>query len=460
MGQSSLNNRNTEIVLLSFEGVDSYSMAGGLGVRVANLSRTLAQEGFPTHLFFIGDPDLRGEETMLGGRLNLHRWCQWISRYYPRGVYEGEDEKLNDFKNSIPGFVTERIVKQAVAKDKLVVVLGEEWHTAETMCRLSDLLLASGLRDRVVMFWNANNTFGFDRIDWGRLSHSLNITTVSRYMKHVMWKQGVNPMVIPNGIPRSLLEEVDGNTSASLNKQLSTDVLLSKVARWDPDKRWNTAIEATARLKARGTRTVLLARGGIEPHGEEVMHNARSLGLKVKEVGDGGNTLEDNLRAIGDSDGADVLSIKFRCTPDLLRVVYHASDAVLANSGHEPFGLVGLETMAAGGMAFTGGTGEDYAVHLHNSVVLETADPREIDAYVTYLDDHTEEKQRMRQTAKKTARRFTWEEIIRNLIERMAYQARAQGVLTAPMSLTDPEDRVDSSRADEKGDEAVLVGSR
>ena len=117
-------------------------MAGGLGVRVANLSRALAQEGFPTHLFFIGDPDLRGEETTLGGKLNLHRWCQWISRYYPRGVYEGEDEKVNDFNSSIPGFVTDRIIKSALEKEKLVVVLGEEWHTAETMCRLSDLLLA------------------------------------------------------------------------------------------------------------------------------------------------------------------------------------------------------------------------------------------------------------------------------------------------------------------------------
>jgi hypothetical protein len=36
------------------------------------------------------------------------------------------------------------------------------------------------------MFWNANNTYSFDRIDWGRLSQAAIITTVSRYMKSLM----------------------------------------------------------------------------------------------------------------------------------------------------------------------------------------------------------------------------------------------------------------------------------
>ena len=74
-----------------------------------------------------------------------------------------------------------------------------------------------------------------------------------------------------------------------------------------------------------------------------------------------------------------------------MRLVYQASDAVLANSGREPFGLVGLETMAAGGMAFTGSTGEDYAIPFHNSIVLETSDPKEIETYVMYLAEHPQE---------------------------------------------------------------------
>lgn len=425
----SITPENTTFVLLSFEGPGCYSSAGGLGVRITSLSRSLAGLGFAAHLFFIGDPTRREEDAFNGGKLRLHPWCQWISRYYPRGVYEGENQKLYDFNESIPGFVTEHIVKPALKENKLVVIMGEEWHTAEAMCRLSDRLHRQGLRDRVVMFWNANNTFGFDRIDWNRLAYTTTITTVSRYMKHFMWKLGVNPLVIANGIPASSLDDVDTDASNLLVKCLNADLILAKVARWDPDKRWNAALEAVAGLKARGLRAVLLARGGIERHGEEVLRNAASLGLRVKDIRSSAAGFKDQMDAVGDRKGADILNIRFHCSPELLRIIYHASDAVLANSGHEPFGLVGLETMAAGGIAFTGGTGEDYAVHLHNSVILETADPEEIEAYVVYLEEHPEEKHRIRQSARRTASRFTWEEVTKDLVQKLTFQARVQGLL-------------------------------
>ncbi len=70
-------------------------------------------------------------------------------------------------------------------------------------------------------------------------------------------------------------------------------MVLAKIARWDPDKRWNMAIEATARLKARGLKTTLIARGGMEGYGEEVLYNARSLGLRVKDVTVQSQSLED-----------------------------------------------------------------------------------------------------------------------------------------------------------------------
>jgi len=131
---------NTQFVVLSFEGPDRYSLAGGLGVRVSNLCQSLASSGYLTRLVFVGDPKQPGEETRDEGRLVLHRWCQWISDYYPDGVYQGENEKLYDFNESVPWFVCDQIVRPAVEQNKLVVILGEEWHTAEAMCRISDLL--------------------------------------------------------------------------------------------------------------------------------------------------------------------------------------------------------------------------------------------------------------------------------------------------------------------------------
>jgi len=439
MEQSMITTDNTIFVLLSFEGPDPYSLAGGLGTRITYLSQALAGIGFPTHLFFIGDPKARGEEIIDHGRLTLHRWCQWISEYYPNGVYQGENDKVNDFNDSIPPFVIDRITKPAIASDKLVVVLSEEWHTTEAICRISEQLKNQGMRDRVVTFWNANNTYGFNRIDWPRLAQNAAITTVSRYMKHIMRGMGINPLVIPNGIPEVLLGEVDGRLSARLRQRLKPDILLTKVARYDTTKGWNEAVEATARLNRRETKTVLLARGGIEPYGEEVLYNARQLGLKVKDVTARGDSADSYLEAIDREDEAEVLNIKFQCPPQLLRILYNASDAVLANSSHEPFGLVGLETMAAGGVAFTGGTGEDYAVHMRNAIVLETSNPREIEDYVTYLDDHEDKEEDIRNSARHTARGFTWEEIIKNLIERTEDRASMQGILWRPVRSTVPD---------------------
>jgi glycosyltransferase involved in cell wall biosynthesis len=431
MKTRAITTENTVFVIVSFEGRDPYSLAGGLGVRVANLSETLADMGFPVHVFFVGDPKLPGEEVSQDGRLVLHRWCQWISQYHPKGVYDGEEDKLNDFNRSLPNYIVEHVAAPAISQSKLVAILGEEWQTTEAMCRISDLLHQRGLRDKAILFWNANNTLSFNRIDWGRLNYTTRLTTVSRYMKHIMWGMGLNPLVIPNGIPKRLLEPVDGDKVYQLRQCLSIDggTVLAKVARWDPDKRWHMAVESVARLKQRGLRAVLLARGGLEAHGQEVLGRARALGLTVSEARASDDSLDSYFDALHNSCQADVIDIKFHLPQDFLRIIYRASDAVLANSGHEPFGIVGLETMAAGGIAFTGSTGEDYAIPYHNAFVLETSDPREIEGYLMYLRECPDEGTRIRSEARRTAAYFTWEAAVENLISKLENQARLQRAL-------------------------------
>ncbi len=92
--------------VLSFEGVDSYSRAGGLATRVEGLTDALASLGFETHLWFVGDPDLPGHERR--GDLYLHRWVQWISRYHQGGVYDGEIGKQDEFSQVAPSLPGER----------------------------------------------------------------------------------------------------------------------------------------------------------------------------------------------------------------------------------------------------------------------------------------------------------------------------------------------------------------
>jgi glycosyltransferase involved in cell wall biosynthesis len=418
---------NLQFVLLSFEGPDEYSTAGGLGVRMKELALELARQGFPTHLVFVGDPDLPGQSRP-HENLVLHRWCQWLSRHYREGVYAGEEGKLADWDATLPAFVTDSIVAPAAKEGRLTAVLAEEWHTANSTCLVSDHLHRAGMRDKAVILWNANNVMGFDRIDWPRLAFCSQITTVSRYMKHIMWGRGVNPVVIPNGIPADRVHDPDPAAVRALREAVGAEQLLFKIGRWSPDKRWNMAIAALAEERRQDRDTTMVIRGGIEPHALEVLHNAHMAGLSIADVRLPRDTKEA-LRTLAALPRADIYNVQNFMSDELIGLLYAGSDAVLANSGHEPFGLVGLEVMAVGGLAFVGSTGEDYAVPYLNAVVLDSDDPMEISVALEYLRRHPEVADRIREEARQTARSFSWSTIIEDtLLGKLKYVALRQDV--------------------------------
>jgi len=423
---------NTMFVLLCFEGPDVYSTAGGLGTRVTELSEALAQQGYTTHLIFIGAPDKPNVETRVDGRLILKRWSQWISKYYPNGVYDGEEQKLYDFNESIPYHIYNEIVRPAQAEGKTVVILGEDWHTSEAICRTSDLLNWFGMRQKVLIMWNLNSLMSLYRINWGRLSFVSTICTVSKYMKHKMWDYGVNPLVIPNGIPKRHLTPVDPKDVERLREVARLGdprrLFLFKIGRFDPDKRWIMAVEAVARLKHSGHPVTLFVRGGIEPHGAEVLRHAYQMGLSIRDIVARRPNLKQCIDAVAKAGPADIYNLRFFLPEEFVRTTYAAADATLANSGHEPFGLVGLEVMAAQGIAVTGSTGEDYAVSFENTIVTETDDPDEIVGYLLYLRRHPEEQERIRTAGRQTAEQFLWDQVIENLVGKLEFLARKQGI--------------------------------
>ena len=85
--------------------------------------------------------------------------------------------------------------------------------------------------------------------------------------------------------------------------------------------------------------------------------------------------------------------------------------------------LVGLEVMAAGGLVFTGATGEEYARPWENAVVLDTDDAREIEATVFDLLARPHEMAALRRRAVETARQYTWEHVTGLLLRRLQYLA-------------------------------------
>ena len=426
---------NTLFVILCFEGPDVYSTAGGLGTRVTELSEALATQGYTTHLIFIGDPYKPGIETRIDGRLILKRWSQWVSKYHLNGVYDGEEEKLYDYNESVPYHVYNEIVRPAQAEGKMVVIMGEDWHTAEAICRTSDLLHWFGVRQKVLMLWNLNSLMSLHRINWGRLSFVSTLCTVSKYMKHRMWAYGVNPLVIPNGIPTRHLTAVNDKDVKKLREIGQQGdpgrLFLFKIGRFDPDKRWIMAIEAVARLKHSGHPVTLFVRGGMEPHGADVLGHAYNIGLTIRDVVAQRPNVKQCMDAIKKAGPADLYNLRFFLPEEFVRTTYAAADATLANSGHEPFGLVALEVMAAEGIAVTGSTGEDYAISFENAIVTETDDPDEIVGYLLYLRRHAEEQERIRCAGRRTAEQFLWDQVIENLVGKLEFLARKQNILLA-----------------------------
>jgi glycosyltransferase involved in cell wall biosynthesis len=415
------NNGSSEPIqvhMLCFEGPDDYSRAGGLATRVTGLTQALADVGYDTHLWFVGDPDAPGHESRRD--VKLHRWCQWISQYHRGGVYDGEEGKQSDFAASLPPFLVEKVAAPLLRRGGRVVILAEEWQTVGAVFHLDWLLRSTGLRDSVSIFWNANNVCGFHRIDWGRLAQAAVITTVSRYMRHGMWRLGVDPLVIPNGLTPEDFETPERDAVAEFRRATRERVVLGKVARWDPDKRWLLAIDIVGELKRHGRRPLLIARGGVEAHGAEVLARAAAAGLRVIERPLGQPGVAGLLTTLHELADADIVSLRSPLSPQARRLLFRGAAAVLANSGREPFGLVGLEAMAAEGLACTGGTGEDYAVPGWNALVLQSQDPREFVSLFHRLRADPAEERAVRRRGKLTAKHYAWTEVIhRNFAPRL-----------------------------------------
>jgi glycosyltransferase involved in cell wall biosynthesis len=433
-----------EIAMVSFEGPDQYSQAGGLGVRAKEVCRSFASLGYTTTLYFIGDPGKPADEVVDG--VTLVRCCQDVSSRYPAGVYDGEQEKLDEMRRVLPGLIVERTVRPALAAGKVVALLAEEWQTAELVMLLHMRLAEAGLRDRCVLLWNANNHFGFDGIDWRGLEHAATVTTVSRYMKHLMWLHGVNPMVVYNGIPPEALDRVDPEAVEAIRAAAGTPCLTFKIGRFSPDKRWYQGLDAIAELRAGGLAARLLMRGGVEQYGQSVLAHARHLGLSVTDWNDPIADAADVARALRGTHPAAVVNLRRFLPEAVLPAVAAASAAVLANSGHEPFGLVGLETMAAGGVAVVGATGEEYARPYGNAIVIETAEGSELASALRGLVERPDLSQRLRLAGRRDAADFAWPEVIDGFLERLRFVASRQHVPVPAADLSGADARATSAR--------------
>jgi hypothetical protein len=137
-------------------------------------------------------------------------------------------------------------------------------------------------------------------------------------------------------LPPFLVQEV-------LLPALQQGGVVSKVARWDPNKRWLMAVEMVVAMKQLGWRALLIARDGVDAHGAEVLAAAAG-GLSIAEGGCPKGGVRGLLRVLEPVEGVDIVSLVSPLDAGSCQLLFHSAAAVLANSAHEPFGLVGLET--------------------------------------------------------------------------------------------------------------------
>ena len=403
------------VQLVAFEGPDRYSFVGGLATRMNDLAEALVERGYEVRHLFVGDPALPAVEARLGGRLILERWGQWISAFHPKDVYDGEDGKWRDLSRTVPRHLVDDVILPAADSGRRTVVLFEDWQTADAAIGTALLLAVRERRDAASLFWNANNTYGLGVVDFATLQRAATVTTVSRFMRAALAAIDVDAAVLPNGIAERWLRAGPLEDLRAMRSAFGARPTLVKVARFDPDKRWDWAVDAIAVLKATGQRPRFVMRGSRAAHADVVWRQVRDRHLTVEA-----------LRLQAEAPTADVAAAIARTSGDIvfldsfvseaaLRALYAAADGVLANSEKEPFGLVGLEVMACAGIAFVGRTGEDYAMPYGNAVVVQTDDPRELATHLAYMRDHPGLAERVRAEGQATAERFAWPRIIEAL---------------------------------------------
>src|ERR1700761_6985817 len=240
-----------QVAILSFEGPDRYASIGGLATRVTQLARALGAAGHDVQLYFVGDPNAAPVEPSDPG-VTLRRWSQWISTTHPRNAYDGEPAKVRDWETSLPRWIVDEMVAPAHAAHERVLVICEEWQTANVAIAIDRAARERGVRAALTLMWNANNTYGFEKVHWPTLTRAAAVTCVSKYMKFELGQWHVQALVIPNGIDEALLAGADAEQTAAFRDAFAGRPTCVKVGRFDPDKNWLQAIDAIAELHAEG----------------------------------------------------------------------------------------------------------------------------------------------------------------------------------------------------------------
>lgn len=409
---SDSNPANTQVIVLAFEGPDSYAHRGRLAESVLGLCGALMNRGFGTTLIFPGDPACPAEEVVEKTGLKLVRWGQWVSRYYPNGPYEGLETRVRDFSDGVSLYVGDLLTR--TNPGQRVVIIGHEWQTAGALQRLHRDLLYRGQRDRAVLIWTMRHALNLAHVDVRALSDAAVLTTVSRFLKHEMWKSGVDPLVLPVGLP----DHYFIRPASALVEQWRTlgvgHTLLWKPGPWRVDATGERVLRALLDLKNRGRRPLLILEEDMPVAAAEY---AASLGLYCH----GEAVLSQTSALDRPTTSVDIVALDRQIDDSERAALARAAVATLALGEDDPTGVAVLEEMARGAVVITDNAMCDALIPAINSLPLETDEATELVAAVEELVVHADRSDVVRRNARRTAEAYAWDRVVDNLLAKLEF---------------------------------------
>ncbi len=392
------------ILILSWEYPPR--IVGGLGKHVHRLSLALAEAGHTVHVVTRDHPDAPSEEEIDGVHV----------------VRVGEYPPMVPFEELIPWVmqfnvgVLERATK-ILLEEEVDLVHAHDWlvgYAAAAVKNLFDLPLVSTVhateygRHQGYLPGPMNKLI--HQIEWWLTYESRRTITCSRYMhdqiKEIFQLPADKLDVISNGVDLEAVHKPEGIEEFRAERLADGEKMIFFAGRLEYEK---------------GVQTVLDALPLVDKE------------VPVRFFVAGVGTHEQALREHVERDGLDGRVEFLGFVPDEeLAMYYAAADLAVVPSLYEPFGMVALETMAAGTPCIAADTGglRELVVHDATGLRFEPGDPASLAAAILRLLTDARLDRRLTLDARRMLNdQFSWKSIADRTVDVYERAIREERVL-------------------------------
>jgi glycogen synthase len=392
------------ILILSWEYPPR--IVGGLGKHVHRLSLALAEAGHTVHVVTRDHPDAPSEEEIDGVHV----------------VRVGEYPPMVPFAELIPWVmqfnvgVLERATK-ILLEEEVDVIHAHDWlvgYAAAGVKNLFDLPLVSTVhateygRHQGYLPGPMNKLI--HQIEWWLTYESRRTITCSRYMHdqiREIFQLPENKLdVISNGVDLEAVHKPDGIEEFRAERLADGEKMIFFAGRLEYEKGVQTVLDAL-------------------PLVDKV--------VPVRFFVAGVGTHEQALREHVERDGLDARVEFLGFVPDEeLAMYYAAADLAVVPSLYEPFGMVALETMAAGTPCIAADTGglRELVVHDATGLRFEPGDPASLAGAMLRLLTDTRLDRRLTLDARRMLNdQFSWTSIAERTVDVYVRAIREERVL-------------------------------